>query len=124
MPAEQRNLQWYRYVDDRGANRAIMTEKDWGDSAASGCTNIAGGEVVWGPQSRNHRLRKVVYQDPQTFRIVKYAVCTAAAFAALPATTQVWVPGLATQITYNLAQQIHENQRIPKATSFNKPDHT
>jgi hypothetical protein len=123
MPAEQRNLQWYRYVDDNGANRAIMTEKDWGDSTASGCTTIAGGETVFGAQSKTHHTRKVVYRDPTTFRIIKYVVCTAAAYAALPTTQQVWVPGLATQVTYNLQQRIPEKQRIPTSTSFNKIDH-
>ena len=123
MPAEQKQLQWYHYVDNNGAARAIMLEKDWGDSASSGCTTVTGAEVTWGAQSRLHRTRKVIYRDPTTFRVVKYPVCTAAAYAAVPSTVQVWVPGLATQVTYNLQQKVDEKQRIPTPTSQNKPDH-
>lgn len=123
MPAEQRNLQWAHYVDDNGAARAIMGELDWVTSASSGCTNIAGGEVVFGPQTKTHHVRHVIYRDPTTFRTVRYPVCTAAAFAALPTTALVWVPGLATQVSYNLAAKIPEKQRIPQAASRNLIDH-
>jgi hypothetical protein len=121
--AEQEQLQWYHYVDDNGQARAIMLEKDWGDSTSSGCTTISGGEIVWGPQSRMHRVRKVIYRDPTTFRVVKYPVCTAAAYAAVPSTTAVYIPGNATTVTYNLQQKIPEKVRIPTPTSQNKPDH-
>lgn len=122
MPAEQKQLIWVRYVDDNGTNRAIMTDADWGQSAASGCTTFNPTDVVFGPQSRMHRTRKVIYVDPTTFRVVKMPVCTAAAYAALPSTTLVWVPGLTTQVTYNLGQKVPEKLRIPR-TSSNKIDH-
>jgi len=67
--AEQKQLQWYHYVDNNGAARAIMLEKDWGDSASSGCTTVTGTEITWGGQSRLHRVRKVIYRDPTTFRV-------------------------------------------------------
>jgi hypothetical protein len=42
--------------------------------------------------------------------------------SALPATLAVWVPGLATQVTYNLGQTQEEKSRVPSA-SYNKIDH-
>jgi hypothetical protein len=121
--AEQKQLQWYHYVDNNGAARAIMLEKDWGDSTSSGCTTVSGTEIVWGSQSRLHRVRKVIYRDPVTFRVVKYPVCTAAAYAAAPSTVQVFIPGNVAAVTYNLQQKVDEKQRIATPTSQNKPDH-
>jgi hypothetical protein len=63
-----------------------------------------------------------VYKDPVTLRIVKHPVGTAAAYATVPGSIQVSVPGLATQVTYNLSQKIDEKQRIP-GPSYNKTDH-
>jgi len=121
--AEQKQLQWYHYVDNNGSSRAIMLEKDWGDSASSGCSVVTGTEVVWGGQSRLHRVRKVIYRDPSTFRVVKYPVCTAAAYAAVPSTVNVFIPGNVAAVTYNLQQKVDEKQRIPTPASQNKPDH-
>lgn len=121
MP-NQRNLQWYRYIDDGGKNAAIMADKEWGDNAASGLAAFNPADYIFGPQSRLKHTRKAVYQDPTTFRTVKHPVGTAAAFAALPATLNVTIIGTATPVTYNLAQRIPEKVRIPK-TSRPLADH-
>jgi hypothetical protein len=111
--ATQKNLQWYRYTTDGGINVAVMADQDWGNNAASGLAGFNAADVPFGPQSRTHHLRKAVYRDPVTFRSVIHPVGTAAALAALPATLQVFVPGNATAVTYNLAQRRPEKLRIP-----------
>lgn len=111
--AVEPNRQWYRYVSDGGANFGIMADQDWGNNAASGLAAFNAADPAWGPQSRMHRTRKAVYRDPVTFRTVTHPVGTAAAFAALPSTISVPLPGTATAVTYNLAQRKPEKMRIP-----------
>jgi hypothetical protein len=122
MP-NQRNLQWYRYVSDGGVNFGIQADKEWGDAAASGLTAFNSTDPAFGPQSTQHRTRKAVYRDPQTFRSVIHPVGTATAFAALPATLAVTIVGSATTVTYNLARRISEKMRVP-GPSRPLADHT
>jgi hypothetical protein len=119
--ANEPNKQWFRYVSDAGVNFAIQADQDWGVSANSGLTAFNTTDPAWGPQSRMHRLRHAIYIDPATFRIKKVPVGTTAAFAALPATLSVQLPGSVTAETYNLAQRIGEKMRIPRV-SRNLPD--
>lgn len=119
--AIEKNLQWYRYVSDGGVNFGIMADQDWGNTVGSGLTTFNGADPAFGPQSRMHSVRKAVYRDPVTFRTVKHPVGTAAAFAALPTTISVPLPGTATAVTYNLAGRIPEKMRIP-GPSRNLPD--
>lgn len=121
MP-DQRNLQWYRYTSDRGVNYSIMADKQWGDGASSGLTAFNTADAVFGPQTTQHRTRKLVYQDPSTLRTVVHPVGTAAAFAAAPATINVTIVGSATPVTYGLARLIAEKVRIPK-TGAHLADH-
>ncbi|HEX8838149.1 MAG TPA: hypothetical protein VF748_14505 [Candidatus Acidoferrum sp.] len=108
------NRQWYRYVTDGGVNMGIVADQDWGNNAASGLTAFNASDPAFGPQSRNHRLRHAVYVDPATFRTKRVPVGTTAAFAALPATLSVPLPGSATPETYNLSLRYGEKMRIPK----------
>src|ERR1700749_1021210 len=103
--ANEPNKQWFRYVSDAGVNFGIMADQDWGLNAASGLAAFNASDPPFGPQSRTHRLRHAVYRDPATFRTVKHPVGTAAAFAALPSTISVQLPGSVTAETYNLAQR-------------------
>lgn len=122
MP-DQRNLQWYKYTSDMGVAFNIMADKQWGDGAASGLTSFDVTLPPFGPQTTQHRTRKAVYQDPQTFRSVVHPVGTAAAFAALPATINVTITGTATPVTYGLSRVIPEKLRRAKA-SRPLQDHT
>lgn len=115
------NRQWYRYVSDAGVNFGIMADQDWGNNAASGLAAFNATDPAFGPQSRMHRVRHAIYRDPATFRIKRLPVGTAAAFAALPATLSVPLPGSATPETYNLAVRQPEKMRIP-GPSRNLPD--
>ena len=119
--ASERNLQWFRYVSDGGVNFGITADQDWGVVAASGLAAFNASDPAFGPQSKQHSVRRAVYRDPATFRTVTHPVGTAAAFAALPATISVPLPGSATPQTYNLARRIPEKMRIP-GPSRNLPD--
>jgi|SRR5215471_5880238 len=115
------NKQWFRYVDNTGRNWAIQLDQDWGVSANSGCTAFNATDPAFGPQTRTHRVRKALYVDPATFRTKKVPVCTTAAYAALPSTISVALPGSATPETYQLAQRLDEFIRQPR-TSRNLVD--
>lgn len=122
MVATQRNFKWYRYVDDTGRDWALRADADWGDSATSGLAAFNSADAPFGRQTKRHRPRMVQYQDPTTFRTFTGVVGTAAAFAALPATTTVVIPGEVAGVTYNLSAKLGEKLQIPKV-SRNNPDH-
>ncbi|HEY6020329.1 MAG TPA: hypothetical protein VIY48_10610 [Candidatus Paceibacterota bacterium] len=116
MAATQRNLQWYRYVDDSGRNWAIRTAKETGDIAGFGLTAFNSADPPFGPQSRRHHPRKAVYIDPTTFRTSTAIVGTAAAFAAVPATLDVVIPGEVAAVTYSLSEKVGEKLQVAKAS--------
>lgn len=120
--ATQANKQWFRYVTNSGVNMAIMADQDWGLNAASGLTTFNSADPPFGPQSRAHHVRKIVYIDPVTFRKRVLPVGTTTAVAGLPATLTVALPGSATSATYNIGPNIAEKLRRP-APSHNLQDH-
>ena len=122
MPGIQANKQWYRYVDNAGRNWAIQADQDWGNSASSGLAAFNSTDPPFGPQSRRHRTRKVIYRDPTTFRSRVLPVGTVAADAALPATLSVVIPGIATGVLYDLSGRVPEKLSIAQ-TSRNLIDH-
>lgn len=115
--ANQKNLQWYRYITDGGVNMALMADVDWGANAASGLANFNSADPPFGPHTRTHTPRKAVYRDPITFRTTIHPVGTTAAMAALPSTIQVFVPGNVAAVTYNLSRRVAEKLRVPQASS-------
>jgi hypothetical protein len=119
--ANEPNKQWFRYVTDAGINTAIMADQDWGLNSNSGLAAFNANDFPFGPQSSQHHTRHAIYVDPATFRTVKHPVGTAAAFAALPATISVPLPGSTTPEVYQLAQRVPEKLRIPR-TSRNLAD--
>lgn len=122
MAATQKNFKWYRYVDDSARNWAIRSESDWGDSAASGLAAFNAADPPFGPQTRRHHPRKVIYQDPTTFRTFTGIMGTAAALAGAAATHDVVIPGEVAAVTYDLAAKVGEKLQIAK-TARNAADH-
>jgi hypothetical protein len=122
MPAVQRNFKWYRYVDDSARNWALRADADWGDSGNSGLAAFNVADAPFGRQTVRHRPRMVVYQDPTTFRTARYPVGTAAAFAALPATLNITIPGETAAVAYNLVAKQGEKLQAPRVAR-NLPDH-
>lgn len=122
MAADQRNFKWYRYTDDSARNWAIRADAAWGDSVDSGLGAFVDTDPPFGPQSRRHHPRFVTYVDPTTFRTFRGVVGTLAAFAAVPATHDVHVPGEVAVVTYNLSARTGEKLQIP-SVSRNNADH-
>lgn len=122
MAADQRNFKWYRYTDDGGRNWALRADAAWGDSAASGLAAFNVADAPFGPQTRRHHPRMATYTDPTTFRTVRGPVGTAAAFAGLPATRDVNVPGQVGVVTYSLSAREAEKLQVPKVAQ-NLADH-
>lgn len=116
MAANQKNFEYFTYVDD---NAASWNKRGWQDTAVNaldGSAALTSGARVW-IDSPRHTTRKAIFQDPVTFRTVKITIYTSAAFAALTGTSTlaVNVPGNTATVTYNLAQKIGEKQPIARA---------
>lgn len=122
MAADQRNLKWYRYVDNAGRNWAIRADAAWGDSTDSGLAAFNPADPPFGPQTRRHHPRKAIYTDSTTFRQFVGIVGTTAADAALPSTHAVHVPGNTALVTYNLTGRVPEKLQVAQ-TSRNLADH-
>jgi hypothetical protein len=122
MAAEQKQLVWCRYTDRFGRFFAAMADQDNVANAAFGLQAYVATDPPFGPQTRTHRMRHQYYKDPTTLRVARVLVSANVVLSALPATLAVWVPGLATQVTYNLGQTQEEKSRVPSA-SYNKIDH-
>jgi len=116
MAANQRNLQVFTYVDDNGTTWNKRGQQDAAINAVDGSAALTAGAPVW-IDTKRKQTRKVVFQDPTTFRTVKFTVYTAAAFAALTSasTLSINVPGEVAGVTYNLAEKIGEKQPVAKA---------
>lgn len=122
MAADQRNFKWYRYVDDSGRNWALRADAAWGDSADSGLAAFNAADPPFGPQSRRHHPRKVVFTDGTTFRTFTGIVGTTAAMSGMPSTHAVSVPGEVATVTYDLSAKIGEKLQVAK-TARNVADH-
>jgi hypothetical protein len=120
--AEQPNRSWFEYTSDAGAKFSIMTDPDWGQNAASGLAAFVSSDPAWGPQSRFHRLRHVIYKDPATLRTARFIFGTTAAYGAAPATQSVFIPGNVAAVVYNLASRQPERMRIAGPSAM-KIDH-
>lgn len=110
--ANQKNRQWYRYTDNKARNWSMLVDKEWGDNAASGLSAFNANDPPFGPTTRLHRPRRVMYRDPETFRTVVNVVGTAAALASLPGTRNIAVPGSDAPVVYNLAGEIPEKLQV------------
>jgi hypothetical protein len=110
MARNQKNFENFLYVDDNGVSWTKRGE-DGGDAAAVDGHATGTGAPTWIDSSRM-RARRIVYQDPTTFRTVNPIFYTAAAFAAvaLGDILAVQVEGLATTVNYSATKKIAEKQ--------------
>jgi hypothetical protein len=123
MAANQRNFQYFTYVDDNGTSWNKKGVLDAAVNALDGSAALTSGAPVWEDGGR-FRTRKATFLDGTTGRTVEYTIYTAAAFSALTSasTLAVSVPGEATAVTYTLSRKTAEKQPIG-ATITGKPDH-
>lgn len=110
MTRNQKNFENFLYVDDNGVHWTKRGEVGGDASAVDGHAN-GDGSPTWIDSSRM-RARRIIYQDPTTFRTVSPLFYTAAAFAAVALGTNlaVQVEGLATTVNYAAVKKIAEKQ--------------
>lgn len=110
MARNQKNFQNLLYVDDNGTSWTKRGESG-GDAAAVDGHASGTNAPTWIDSSRM-KVRRIIYQDPTTFRTVNPIFYTAAAYAAvaLGDTLAVQVEGLATTVNYNAVKKQAERQ--------------
>lgn len=123
MAANERNTNYFHYVDDGSVSWNARGEIDTAVNALDGSTPLVAADPVW-IDSKRKQTRKAVFYDPATFRTKRVVVFTAAAFAAITGATTlaVNVPGETTPVVYSLSQKLPERQPVAK-TSRNLADH-
>jgi hypothetical protein len=110
MARNQKNFQNFLYIDDNTIHWTKRGE-DGGAAALVDGHATHDGSPTWIDSSRM-RVRRIIYQDPVTFRTVDPIFYTAAAYAAvtLGDIVAVQVEGLSTTVNYNAVKKIAEKQ--------------
>lgn len=110
MARNQKNFDNFLYVDD---NAVSWTKRGETGGAATAVDGHATGtnDPTW-IDSKRMRVRRIVYQDPTTFRTIDPIFYTAAAYAAvsLGDIVAVQVEGLATTVNYSANKKLAEKQ--------------
>lgn len=123
MAQESPNRKWWTYTDTHGTTWNKMGKIDAACNAIDGSSAATAGLKNFPAKSRRYQARQAVFIDPATGRSASCIMYTAAAASALSptATLAVWVPGLATQVTYTL-DHITPDKTPIKSVSTNKPE--
>ena len=110
MARNQKNFENFLYIDDNGVSWTKRGEIGGDASAVDGHANGTNAPT-WIDGSRM-RARRIIYQDPTTFRTVSPLFYTAAAYAAvtLGDIIAVQVEGLATTVNYAATKKQAEKQ--------------
>lgn len=110
MARNQKNFDNFLYVDDNGDSWTKRGESG-GDATAVDGHATGTNDPSWIESSRM-KVRRIIYQDPTTFRTVTPIFYTAAAFAAvaLGDILAVQVEGLATTVNYAATKKVAEKQ--------------
>lgn len=110
MARNQKNFDNFLYTDDNAVDWTKRGESG-GDASAVDGHATGTGAPTWIDSSRM-RVRRIIYQDPTTFRVVTPIIYTPTAFAAvdLGDTLAVQVEGLATTVNYNAVKKVAEKQ--------------
>lgn len=112
MPASQRNYDLFTYTDDNVLDWNKRGEEDAVRNAVDG-SSAPGANPNWGRESSRHSTRKIIYQDPTTFRTKTVIFYTAADYAAInigSSTLSFPVEGLATAVVYTAVKRVPERQ--------------
>lgn len=111
MAAQQPNFQLFTYTDDNGVLWNKRGE-DGGPAAAVDGHAAFGNHPNWGRETNRHSVRKIIYQDPTTFRRLRAIMYTAAAYAAvaLGDVVAVQLQGEAVAVNYNAIKKVPERQ--------------
>lgn len=114
MAADQKNFQLFKYVDDDGTSWNKRGEVEAVRQAVDGSA-AAGAFPVWrdARSGRGYRARRIVYQDPTTFRTKNVIFYTAAAYAAVVLQTDTIsfpVEGVVTAVAYTAIRKLPEHK--------------
>ena len=110
MARNQKNFQNFLYVDDNAVDWTKRGEDGGAGSLVDGHA-AHNGAPTWIESSRM-KVRRVIYQDPTTFRTVDPIIYTSAAFSAITLgdIVAVQVEGLATTVNYAATKKVAERQ--------------
>ncbi len=110
MARNQKNFEHFLYVDDNAVSWTKRGELGGAATAVDG--HASGTNAPTWIDTKRMRVRKIIYQDPVTFRQVDPIFYTAAAFAAvaLGDIVAVQVAGLATTVNYSAIKKVAEKQ--------------
>lgn len=110
MARNQKNFQNFLYVDNNGVSWTKRGESGGAGTAVDG--HAAGTNAPTWIESSRMKVRRIIYQDPVTFRTVDPVFYTAAAWAAVAIgdIVAVQVEGLATTVNYSAIRKLGEKQ--------------
>lgn len=117
MAADQRNFGLFTYVDNDAVSWNKRGEVEAVRQAVDG-NAAAGAHQLWKDGGR-YRSRKIIYQDPTTFRTKTVVFYTAGAFAAIVLRTDTLsfpVEGEVAAVEYTAVAKVAERkpgQRFP-----------
>lgn len=119
MAVEQRNFSLFTYTDNDAIDWNKRGEKEAVRNAVDG-SSAAGANQLWRDGARQSS-RKIVYQDPTTFRTKTVIFYTAAAFEAITlqsSTLTFVIEGSATGVVYTAVAKVGERKpgaRFPRS---------
>lgn len=110
MARNQKNFDNFLYVDDNAVDWTKRGESGGAATAIDGHAT-GNGAPTWIDSARM-KVRRIIFQDPTTFRTVDPIFYTAAAFSAvdLGDVLAVQVEGLATTVNYAAVKKVAEKQ--------------
>jgi len=110
MARNQKNFDNFLYVDDDAVDWTKRGESGGDGSAVDG--HATGTSAPTWIDSKRMKVRRVIAQDPTTFRTVSFIVYTPTAYSAIAKgdTIAVQVEGSATTVNYNVTKKIGEKQ--------------
>ena len=110
MARNQKNFDNFLYTDDNGVDWTKRGESGGDGSAVDG--HATGTLAPTWIESSRMRVRRVIYQDPTTFRTVDPIIYTPTAYAAIALgdIIAVQVEGLATTVNYTAIKKVAEKQ--------------
>lgn len=112
MAADQRNIGLFTYVDDNAVSWNKRGEQEGVRQAVDGSAAF-GAHPNWGRETTRHSVRKIIYQDPTTFRTKTVIFYTNAAWTAVVLGTDTIsfpVEGEATAVAYTAKKRVGERQ--------------
>jgi hypothetical protein len=112
MAADQKNIGLFTYVDDSAVSWNKRGEAEAVRQAVDGSTAF-GAHPNWGRETTRHSVRKIIYEDPTTFRSKSVIFYTAAAWNAIALGTDTLafpIEGEATAVNYTAVKRVSERQ--------------